>query len=193
MLVHESRLRRSSWEGVDPARAPLHVGPVRCRCGTLPRTPVRPARRVVRVARSSAGSCSPPFLRPAGPVAAALGYAGLPGLVARALASREAAALGPWRRGERGPAGALLPRAVDARESTPQARVASGSPTCASPAGPAPVPGSPDLPASSDGRPSVEHPSGAASLVLLLSVGGVDRVSSEDAALPSGAATSAEG
>jgi hypothetical protein len=94
-------------------------------------TPVRPARRVVRAARSSAGRCVqvasvPPA--PAPPLSDMPAHQALrPG---PCEASREAAALGSWPRGDRGPAGGLLllPRAVDARESTPQARVASGSP-----------------------------------------------------------------
>jgi hypothetical protein len=94
----ESRLCRPSREAVGLARAPLQVDPTRCLRGTLTRTPVRQARRLVRAARSSASSCRPPILRPTGPVAAALGFAGSPGFAARALASRQGVVLGRWRR-----------------------------------------------------------------------------------------------
>ena len=49
---------RGRGRGCVEREVKLHVGPVRCRHGTLPRPPVRPARRVVRTARSSS-SVSP--------------------------------------------------------------------------------------------------------------------------------------
>jgi hypothetical protein len=74
------------------------------------------------VLRSSAGGSSPPFLQP-NPAATVHGYAGSPG-PQRHVRRR------PLDDGveEMRPAAALLPRAVGARESAPQARTSSGSP-----------------------------------------------------------------
>ena len=122
-----------------------------CRCG----------RHVV----SSALPGPPPAAQvfqssvPSHPSAATLGYAGSPNLAVWALASRGPAALGRRRRRSRALQLRLrsCSRAVDARVSSPQVRIASGSSAGVDSAGSSAGPYSPDLPASSRGRPSVKQ------------------------------------